>query len=682
MTLGEYLGGTAFALATLGACVAAATIVMRRRFGGLNGPPRVVAFGLLTTAALVAAHLVPLILGVLTRGTVVVAAAVGLGAVVLLVRPRADGPGHAPLRGVESPLSRAIAAAGVAALAGWVLWGAHVRGMTALNSTDLLTFNLPLLGDWIQQGSLWQVTEYFPRQSHGSYPHDGDLILLGALLPWRSDFPIAFVDFPYFALTGVAVYALGREIRAPRPAAALAAVVCVAMPAVTATAFLKAGPDTILLACFAGGALFLVRHVRTRARPDLLLAGLGLGLAFGTKWYGPTTVAVVIAVWAAGMLLAERRPRRVASDGALLVGAVLLAGGFWLVRNAIEYGSPIYPAPVRFLGITIFDAPRDVVRERIGFTIADYLGDWSVWRAAILPGLKASFGLGGLVLLFGAAGTVAATARGALRRARESDAAVPLALALAGLLVLAVYVLSPDTALGPKGEPVVGANARYAIPAAVLAAPALAWLAGRLGRYALLVELVLVAAVVDALRRPGLETETAGAIVLSALLLAAAVAAYRYRDGLASAGGRLSPAARAVAAACVVVAAVAVGYREQEQFDRHRYRNDPTFATIAAHARAGHKVGVAGTWTLGLEPPTWPMYGPRIHNRVRYVGRLHRGMVLPFRTRAAWTEDVRRHGLDLVLMGLAPSRERAWPAAAGFRAVVRSDRFVLYAVRP
>jgi hypothetical protein len=376
--------------------------------------------------------------------------------------------------------------------------------------------------------------------------------------------------------------------------------------------------------------------------------------------------------------VAGARLRRLVVEGAVLGGTILAAGGFWLVRNAIEYGSPIYPAAVKPFGLTIFDAPRDLVRERIGFTLADYVGNWAVWGDIILPGLMASFGLAGLVLL---SGSVAALAAG-LRRRRGADREWrAVALAAAALLVVGVYLVTPDTALGPRNQPLVGPNARYAIPAAILGAPAVAWLAGRVGRAGLVVQLLLLAAVIDALGRPGLETETAGALVLSGLLLAATLVALPLRGRLAELWRRRSAAARAAAVTCLVLAVVAAGYEEQRRFARYRYKDDPTFAWVSAIPSARHRVGVAGNWTLGPAPPVWPMYGPRIGNRVRYVGRLHRGMIRRYATLDAWTAAVRRHRLDLVLVGLAPSRERGWPVAAGFRQVARSDRFALYEVR-
>src|SRR5207249_1857830 len=106
-------------------------------------------------------------------------------------------------------------------------------------------------------------------------------------------------------------------------------------------------PDIVLLATLATGTLFLVRHFRTRRTSELVLGGVALGIAFGTKWYGISVVVVVLACWAAASLAARRGRRVVARQGAALVGLVLAAGGVWLVRNWVTTGNPLFPVKVR-----------------------------------------------------------------------------------------------------------------------------------------------------------------------------------------------------------------------------------------------------------------------------------------------------------------------------------------------
>ena len=209
MSLSEYAAGCFFALLTGGAALATAVLIARRWMAATRGSVRAVALGLLFTGALVVAHLVPAAVGVLSRWTAAAAALAELAITWWALRrgtALAPAPNATPERRARSRLSGAIAAVGISLLAGWIVAATHSRGAAAINSIDLLTFNLPLLGRWMQDHSLWQLADYFPLQSHGSYPHDGDLVILGSMLPWRSDFLVRFVQYPFFVLAATAVY--------------------------------------------------------------------------------------------------------------------------------------------------------------------------------------------------------------------------------------------------------------------------------------------------------------------------------------------------------------------------------------------------------------------------------------------------------------------------------------------
>jgi len=117
--LGEYTVALLILAGTWGASLATAALVVVRRLPTMGGVPRVLAFGMTATAALIAAHGLPGVIGVLSRWTALIAAAAILVAVWRLVPqvpggPRRDAP--APLAG-SSPFSWALAAVAGAALA-------------------------------------------------------------------------------------------------------------------------------------------------------------------------------------------------------------------------------------------------------------------------------------------------------------------------------------------------------------------------------------------------------------------------------------------------------------------------------------------------------------------------------------------------------------------------------------
>jgi 4-amino-4-deoxy-L-arabinose transferase-like glycosyltransferase len=680
---GAYLGGLAVWLAATGSALACATVIARARLAALEPLPRALAAALLAIAALLAVYLLPGVLGVLSRGTVIAAGALLLAATLLWLR----GEERRPLgAGVSLRLPRreelmewAPAAIGIAVVAITVLAALIERAPTAVTNLDALNFHLPGVASWIQTGSYWEVNQYIPDLAHGNYPQNGDLLLTAAILPWHDDAFARLVGFPLLALAGLAVYALGRELGARPASAALWAAVFVSMPAVLQPATFEILTDTLLLATLACGLLFLLRHWRTGARADLLLAGLGLGIAFGTKWYGVSSVAVVLAVWAGAWLLARRPPRTLLRAAATLVAMVGAAGGFWLLRNLVESGNPLFPVRVAPLGLTLFDAPFDNARAAAGFSIAHYFDSPGVIVDDILPALWQTVGLA--AILFGAAALAALALYAAdRRRGRARDPRIAM-LGVLALGLAAAYTVTPYTALGAEGNPIFAAfNVRYLAPALLAAAPLAAWLPSRLpalrfvwpglGLLALL--LACGRSLGELGRTPKLQA--ALLVAVAALLLLAGLrrgARLPLRTGWATAG-----------VAVAVLALAAAGQWLQRHFNDSRYAGvDPVYTWVQADAPAGHRIGVVGDWGVTDISPVWPLFGPRLGNRVHYVGPFRREMLRDYRTRASFLAGLRRQRDDLLLVARGgPGRQERWASSAGLRAVVRSDRFTLYRV--
>ena len=423
----------------------------------------------------------------------------------------------------EDRLSWGLALAGGALIAVFVAAMMLDQAVLAPGSIDVLNFHLPGVAQWIQDGSIWHVDNFLADVAPGNYPNNGDVILLAAVLPWRNDFLSHLAIYPFYALTGLGVYALAAELRAPRPAGVLAGCLLLALPAVAIPALVHSFPDAVLLFAFATGIVFLIRHHRSGRRSELVLAGLALGVALGTKWYGVSSVAVVFAVWAAASLLAGRALRTVAAQGAAIVALVTFAGGVWLLRNWIESGNPFFPVEVAPFGITIFDAPTDLVRELAGFTIADYVGDPGIWGDFILPQYRdALTAAGGLVIV----GALAATAALAARWRAIAERGLVAALAACAALLALAYSVTPYTAGGVENMPVlVGADSRYAIPALLVAAALAAWVAGTARRGTIVFGVLALPALVDGIRLAS-NGENSGAVLEARqwLIAAAAVA--------------------------------------------------------------------------------------------------------------------------------------------------------------
>lgn len=679
MPLDDFLIGAALFGAMLGAVGVATALVVRRRLRHLEALELGLASVVVGTVVLLAVHLVPLMLGVLARGTVLAAAALAVG-LAALVRPAPlRGPPHDSRRGpvpASGPASWALAAlaaafAAAAALADLGRWAGD-----ELVGVDPLTFHLPNIARWIQDGTVWQIDQFVPLLAHGNYPNNGDVLLLSAVLPWHNDFLVRLPITFYLVVLAVAVFAVARELRASSAAAVLAAAAIVSLPVVGLATIPRALPDTLMWSTYTCGTLFLLRHARTCRRSDLVVAAAALAVACGTKWYGVSSVPVLLAVWVVARLVHARRAAdpgavaRVVRDGLLVGGLAFLGTVVWLVRNWVLSGNPVFPLNVELFGVTIFHAPPDVIRDAAGWAIADYAGDPEVLRqlaGEIVEGL-------GTAPIVCAAGLVVAASL-ARRRGRAPEPRV-LALAAGAVVLALLYTVTPATALGLEGDPsLANSNTRYALPALLLAVPALAWAAPRLPRAGgLLLEAALAAgALLGAYH--GYEVSGIRDITLAAIGLAALAAAawllwqLRHR--------RVVLAGAAIAS---VLAALAAGNRMQDRINDGRYRNiDPGVDAMLEAAPSGKRVALAADWTVAGLSPIWPAFGTRIDNEVEFMGRFVDGFLTPWEDERSFQAALRRGRYDVLVVGRGfyppqATPEQRWAMNAGWRTIALTER--------
>jgi hypothetical protein len=683
----EYVEGLLFLGGTLGAVIFASELARRRRLADLRGATRLVAQAVLITSLFALAHLLPGAFGVLTRGSALAcAAAIALLALRVPRLQRAARPVSYPPSAGSPVRSWVLASVPLLAVSGLVA-GAFLHVATRpLLGTDLIAYDLPIIGRWIQSGSVWPVTELFPfAGTHGTYPHNAHLVLLGVVLPFHNDALVRVATYPYLALAVVGVYGITRELRFPAATALLAAGLFAAIPIVAALPEIGP-PDAIATAMFAGGVLFLVRHQTSDRQADLVLAGLGLGFAAGAKWYYASSVAAIVVLWVAVRFGVARRLR--VSGVAVLFGVTIVMSGFWLVRNLVEANDPIFPVRVRLLGVTLFDAPRDVVRDHAGFSVADYVGQWGVWRTYLLPAFAQAFAAPGALAGIGVGVAIGLFV---FRRSRRGSLAMAAGLALASVVLAALYGATPYSAFGARNRPsLTFVNTRYAIPALVLAVPAAAGLVPRLGRLRFAVELLVVVAALHGVRggyrilAPGPKAFIIGLAIVAGVAIAVAAATRARRRG-PKAATRVVSRPIAMGAAASLAAVATVGYPLQRHYNDSRYaRQDPTFAWIQRHADSGAKVGLAGSFDFSAVPPGWPMYGSRIGNRVAFVGRLQGGRLAQYTTAREWAKAVARGRYDLLLVfqsrPVIPTKadEPLWASRQRFNVVARSPAFVLY----
>ena len=474
------------------------------------------------TAGLLIVHVLPAALGILSRETALVAA-IAMAAATLRVRPRAPAttaphPDPSP-RGGETSLCAVFS---IAAFGIWLGLVALAQLKVEPLGFDATSAYMPTAARWIQTGSIWELADWVPGFFFGSSPGNGSIVVLSWMLPWENDFAAHFAIYPFVALTVAAIYAIGRELGAQWPTAALIGLMLTAAPVVVEPGLVNTLLDPVLYAMLATGIAFLVRHARTTSNADLVVAGAALGIAFGTKYYGYTAVPIVIGVWIVVQAMSRIPVRALLRRVLLVVAPVAAFGGVWMIRNWVDTGNPFFPVQVDLLGFSVFDAPDDPMRALLGSSLADYFDDLGAWTGELRHQFRIAVGLP-LVVTAGAfvAGVWILIRRpaGGTPRSRE-HAAWALVIA-AGLLALA-YAFTPYSAAGAPGDPyIAAANVRYGIPALIAAGGVAAWLQSQAGaRATLALNLACLVALFDALR---IGVTTPRATVYLAFLLAALV---------------------------------------------------------------------------------------------------------------------------------------------------------------
>lgn len=672
MTSGQYLLGIALLAITAGASALTAHVVVARRLPGLPAYARGAAYGLIAAAALLLATLAPATVGLLGRASGPICALALLAATRRCIRPApAPAPAEPDPAPAEPLLSRLLGGAAFALLAGWSVAAAWLGSAIPSDGRDTLTFHLPEAVRWLQTGTIWRVDQFEPLLANAYYPQNGDALNLALLVPFHSDAFVRVLSVASLLVLALAVYALARELRAPRGAAALGAALVASLPISVLTAEEGAKTDLWCIAALAVAGLFLIRHLRTRAGADLMLGALALGLGAGTKWYGLTAAAAVAAAWAIARLVERPRIRRFGREAAMLLGLCALGGGLWLVRNWVEAGNPLFPAPVHVAGLTLFGAPPDPIRACTGYAVADYAGNPDVLRHVLWPIWRSALGAGTLLLLGALA---AAPVLGRPRRQMASLAAV-------GAALVAMYALLPYSALGGRDQPVLaGPNIRYLLPALALSAALFACVLPRLGRLRHLVELLAVVVVANGLRHGLLVHEgRLAAGVVAALALGAAVVVLR----------RLPrPLVTASLAACAL-ALVALGFVRQRDFHDGRYRGADAALDLLATAPDGTRVGLAGFESTGILPHVLPAFGEDLDSVVQYVGEDYRGQLRAYEQPARFDAALARGNFDYLLVARGryavpctlPGENAdpgGWAEAAGWQRLTLTPALALY----
>jgi hypothetical protein len=588
VTVGRYVWGVAALLLVAGSLGLTAALLRRRWLPGWQGAPARLAECLIGLAALIALAEVLGAIGWFRLGPLVGVSLAVCGGTAKAVGARTR-QALADSAGSGSRLIVGLAVvAGAVTIAAWAAptvesFDHGIRGF------DSLWYHLPWAASFAQTGHITPLRFTDVDYLSQFYPATSELIhAIGIVLLGR-DTLSPMVNLIWLGLSLLAAYCIGR----PRGLGGLTlvgAALAFATPALVSSQAGSAANDIV-------GVFFLLAAVAVWVNAEgdqagLVLAAVAAGLAIGTKL---SLVAPVLALTIAVLVL-DRRPLR-------WLVPLVLAGGYWYVRNLIAVGNPV---PWTGLG-GVLATPAPPLQQNTGFSIVHYLGNSHVWTHVFGPGLVAGLGpWWPLVLALTIAGPLLCLAWPGADRTTRALGAVAFASLLA-------YLVTPETAAGPAGDPLGFAfNLRYAAPVLALSL-SIVPLAPPFARRPAIAAVALAIAFVLTSIKLHLWTSKhlAGALVVAAAcaVLAAALARRPPRRAVLAGGGAL-------------LAGLAIaGYPWQRHYLDGRYAFQPGISALS-HVwtlfRGVHhsRVAVAGTFGMFF---AYPLYGLDDSNRVQYI---------------------------------------------------------------
>lgn len=639
------------------------------------------------TGALAVFIVVPQLLGAVgqfRRGAIVlalVAVGVAVGVIAKPVASRiADAPDlPAPARRHAGWARAALVGAGVLAAVLAVQWGSHVAASYSegVRDGDSLWYHLPFAANFVQSGYTTKplftnadtLVTYFPANSETVSGVTTALLGRDILVP--------LLNVGWLALSLLAAWCIGSRFRASAVAVAALAMV-MSIPVMAATQAGTARNDMMGIALLLAAAA-LVMHARWDP-VGLGLAGAANGLALGVK-LSTVPTAVLLAI---GVLVIAPRARRW-KIAVPWLGAFVACGAFWYIRNLVAVGNPLPWVKVNLGPISL---PSVYAKTTSGSAVLDRLKESGAYSRLLRPGLEYGFGPAWWLLLL----LLVATILGLIVVGRDRAARMfGVVAALALLAYIAMPNGSPD-ADSIFGGLIFGLNLRYAFAAIVLAFVCLVALPkmddGRvaLGAVGVLAafEATLWSHRAD-FEKPYEWHVTGGqrdlAFVVVGVTAALLIAGLLLR--------RRAPTLRAVrvGSALIALAVIVVGYFIADDHLDKRYGT----AVADAKSSAGWQ------WAQSLPPSRiglfgdlmqYPFVGPKVANRVRYIGiETDSGGFRDPTSCREWSRAIDDGGFDYVVTSIdfvgsnteqvRQLRERI-DAVPGVRVVLHRDPVVIY----
>ncbi|KKS69042.1 MAG: hypothetical protein UV40_C0035G0004 [Parcubacteria group bacterium GW2011_GWA1_42_7] len=254
-----------------------------------------------------------------------------------------------------------------------LFWGARLAA-TPIWDYDSIAYHLPFTANFIQEESAREI--YFSALSGpiGYYPSGFEILAAHFLIFFKADSLLNALNLIFAALTFLAFFLIGRELKAAKFVSLAAALAFASMPLfLSQIGTLKI--DIFFTLVFGALILFLIRYVKENKFADALMFGLCSGLMLGSRYLAVPYLTLPWVVFLISPLLCKRRvgedfknslhykipPNLPFLKGGKTINfltaifSAFLIGGYWYARNWILTGNPIFPTEVSLFDKQIFE---------------------------------------------------------------------------------------------------------------------------------------------------------------------------------------------------------------------------------------------------------------------------------------------------------------------------------------
>ncbi|NIN65485.1 MAG: hypothetical protein GTO63_12470, partial [Anaerolineae bacterium] len=209
------------------------------------------------------------------------------------------------------------------------------------NNWDSLAYHLSRVGYWLQHNSFYPWPTPNLRQT--TLPMNAEIGVMWTVLFVGTDQWAGFVQWSAVAASMAAIAGLSQLFGASRAQAVFAALLWATLPEILLQSTTTQN-DLLAGAFFASAIYLLYLGLQSRHNGALLLSGLGMGLALGTKttilFLLPGLAVTILVLWFGHVR--QRTRQLLVWTGASLAG-FLLVGAYVLALNLVVYGHPLGP---------------------------------------------------------------------------------------------------------------------------------------------------------------------------------------------------------------------------------------------------------------------------------------------------------------------------------------------------